>query len=207
MKNRRRSITTEAPPQSSPDLTTQPRAEPLPLSPAVPDIRLRSRGPMFYVCLGVIGLAVPLVLGLLLWFLNASGPQRQTVPKAAARRLMSEEELLCESFAEKKNTGDPAAKALLPPMPAWPEAAVGQEDADHLQADLFLREVARIETVRPMPGAQRFVLTTDGNVAAPPLSVQTATGVERSQRTMTNPEIVVEVRGGLIHAVRARLGS
>jgi hypothetical protein len=206
MKKRRRSITTEASPRSSPDLTTQPRAEPLsPLSPAVPDIRLRSRRPMFYVVLCVIGLAIPLALGLLLWFVLSSEPRPQNM--AAAPLLVSEEEHRCERFAWLKNAGDPAAQALLPPKAVWPEGAVGQEEADHLQADLFLREVHQIVTVRPEPGAERFALTTEGNVAAPALSVQIATGVERSQRTMTNPEIIVEVRGGLIYAVRARLGS
>jgi hypothetical protein len=123
---------------------------------------------------------------------------------------MSEAANLCVRFIEQKNAGDPAPAALLLPRPAWPEEAVAQEEADHLQADLFLREVPLIEGMRPEPGAgdARFILMTQGNVAAPPLSVRTANNnVERSQRTMTNPEIIVEIRDGKVRALRAQLGS
>jgi hypothetical protein len=37
------------------------------------------------------------------------------------------------------------------------------------------------------------------------MDVQTPNGVERGQRQMTNPDVVVEVRGGKIYGVRAEL--
>jgi hypothetical protein len=176
----------------------------------MPDIRRSSLGPLFYAWGGAFGLAILLGVGLLFWFPGHSEPRVQTAP-----RLLTEEERLCERFARLKNAADPAADALLPPKPAWPEKPIDQEEADRLQADLFLRSVLRIESIRPEPGpagTQRFALTTEGNVAAPALSVRTTdvkgdSRVERSQRTMSNPELIIEVRGGILHALRARLAS
>jgi hypothetical protein len=207
MKKSHPAITGEAPRRSSEDLTTQPREfpNPPPVSPGTPDICLPSRSPLAYVCLATVGMAILMGLGLLFWRVSSSEPSPAPVP-----RVMSDEERLCNRFAEIKNAGDPAANALLPPKPDWPEKAVGQREGDRLQADLFLREVVRIESVRAQRGPAgdtRFILATQGNVAAPPLSVRTAKDIERSQRTMTNPEIIVEVRGGTIHALRAQLGS
>ncbi len=116
------------------------------------------------------------------------------------------EKLLCDRFARLHNTGDPAASALLGRVPAVPDAPVSSEEINRLQADYFLREPLEILQVDPERGSRgRFVFVTRGNVAAPTLSERTPTGVERSQRTMSNPDIVVEVRDGKIYGVRAEL--
>lgn len=123
--------------------------------------------------------------------------------------VITEEHRLCLRFQSLKNASDPGAMALLDPTPALPSGPVSPEEADHIQADLFLREAARVEGVTPdRTGMGRFVLSTKGNVAAPTLEVALPGGkIERSQRTMTNPNIHVEVRNGRIHGVRAALGQ
>ena len=49
------------------------------------------------------------------------------------------------------------------------------------------------------------MLYTKGNVSAPTLDVKTETGMEAAQRTMANPDLVVEVRNGRIYGVAAHL--
>jgi hypothetical protein len=121
-------------------------------------------------------------------------------------RELTEEELLCDRFARLHNAGDPAAAALLGRVPAVPDAPVTSQEVNRLQADYFLREPIEIRQVGPERGSRgRFVFVTKGNVAAPTLPEQTPTGVERSQRTMSNPDVVVEVRDGKIYGVRAEL--
>jgi hypothetical protein len=124
----------------------------------------------------------------------------------ALPRELTEEELLCDRFARLHNAGDPAAAALLGRVPAVPGAPVTSEEVNRLQADYFLREPVDIRQVGPERGSRgRFVFVTKGNVAAPTLPERTPTGVERNQRTMSNPDVVVEVRDGKIYGVRAEL--
>jgi hypothetical protein len=111
---------------------------------------------------------------------------------------------LCKEYAALKNAGDPSADQLLATLPAAPPEPISPEQADRFQADCFLYQDIRILFVHLGPPNQ-FVLVTKGNVSAPTLQVRTAKGVDRTQRTMVNPDLIVEVRDGRIHGVRAKM--
>ena len=104
--------------------------------------------------------------------------------------------LLCYQFRDRKNAGDPTAADLLGPAPVVPATPVSPEEADRLQTEFFLRQDLRLVGVAWDAQPRKPVLYTHGNVAAPTLPVQTGAGVETAQRTMANPDLVVEVRGG-----------
>jgi hypothetical protein len=117
---------------------------------------------------------------------------------------------LVQEFARLKNAGDPAADLLLAPAPQVPEMPISQEEAGRLDAEFILRDRYQVAEVRPLKAASptpasRFVLVLKGSVASQRLQVQTPTGVDRVQRTMHNPDVIVEVRDGAIHGVRAKL--
>ena len=73
------------------------------------------------------------------------------------------------------------------------------------------------DRVRPQPlgsfgdcahlavGVEAVHLVAKGNVAAPRLEIQDGASLDSEQRTMANPDLTVEVRGGRIVGVEARL--
>lgn len=113
---------------------------------------------------------------------------------------------LCEQYKELKNDGDASANQLLATLPEVPADPMSQEQADRFQVDCFLHQNIRIVSIR-VSSSNRFILSTHGNVSAPAISVRGAHGVERIQRTMSNPDLCVEVRNGKLHGVRAELHS
>jgi hypothetical protein len=205
--SRRRShtgITRQPRPKAAPRedrLTTAPPAPVLP--PKAGPERPRSQARYWVpACLAAFLLAVGAWVAYQAW---AGWPAFTGNVKPPAQEL-TEEKLLCDRFARLHNAGDPAADALLGRLPAVPDTPVTSEEINRLQADYFLREPLEIRQVEPERGsAGRFVFVTRGNVAAPILPERTPTGVERSQRTMSNPDVVVEVRDGKIYGVRAEL--
>ncbi len=74
-----------------------------------------------------------------------------------------------------------------------------------MQTDFFLRQDVHIVGAGRDKATGALVLYTKGNVSAPTLEVKTPTGVETAQRTMANPDLVVEVRDGSIYGVAAHL--
>src|SRR5262249_51984305 len=116
---------------------------------------------------------------------------------------------VCQDFLQLKNAGSPLADSLLGRQPVVPNAPVTEDEASRLQVDFFLREPIQVLAVQPAdkshPTIFRFV--TRGNVAAPTIPILTARGVDRSQRTMTNPDLIVEVRDGKIYGLSAHLGD
>ena len=122
-----------------------------------------------------------------------------------SRVPMMDNERFCAKFIRLKNAGDPAAVNLLGSAPAVPAAPVSRAEADHLQADFFLQQDIRIVGVGRDRRTQALVLYTKGNVFAPTLQVRTTDGVETAQRTMSNPDLTVEVRDGRIYGVAANL--
>jgi hypothetical protein len=128
--------------------------------------------------------------------------------------VFAEEFSLCQRFADLKNAGDPAAADLLGPRPAVPVEPVTPAEAEHLDVEFFLRRPLQILQVKPArppfratDGEQipRFILTTRGSCASEPLHVQGSTGVDRLQRVVTNPELVVEVRCDRLYGVEVHL--
>jgi len=115
-------------------------------------------------------------------------------------------ERLCQQFMALKNRGDPAANDLLTAAPAVPATAVSEEEAGRLDTRFILREPYEIIDVQPdADDPAHCVLVCKGNCSSQPLSVRTGEGVERSQRLLLNPDIVVELSDGKIDGVRVRL--
>jgi hypothetical protein len=118
-------------------------------------------------------------------------------------------EVLCREFAALKNANDPRADELLGPAPPLPEGQVTPQEAAVLDAEFVLRRPFRVLEVRPVmsggdasaSGHPRFKLVVKGGLASEMLHVE---GDSRpSQRVLHNPDILVEVREGKIHGVRA----
>jgi len=122
----------------------------------------------------------------------------------------SEEDRLCDQFMWKRRAGDPTANLLLgreavPPAGEWTE-----DDAEQFQTDTFLRDPnLHIVTIRRGPvtrGIPSYVFVTQGNVAAPRLSIRKKDGrLSSEQRTMTNADLHVGVHGGKVWGVRSKL--
>jgi hypothetical protein len=119
----------------------------------------------------------------------------------------SPEEQVCRRFMALKNAGDPQAEALLAPRPRVPDTAVSEAEADRLDADIMLHQDYRIRDLVPLGGGllSRFVLVVEGSVTSERILVRTPTGTDANQRSMWSPDLIVEVRDGKIHGVRARL--
>lgn len=117
-----------------------------------------------------------------------------------------EEVQIVERFMALKNADDPEAEQLLAPPPVIADKPVSEWEANRIQTECFLRQNIRILSVRPT-WEKRWVLATKGNVSAPMLPVRTANGVDRIQRTMSNPDLIVEVRDGKVHGIRAQMPS
>lgn len=207
-------------PRSHPEIRKQPPAAPregdrpagaAPGIPAVPD--LRGPGKKWPLVPWVLGGLFLAVLVPVFFSVNSEPLPPQTGGPPPEPAAVTDEHLLCVRFANLRNAKDPAADALLGRVPAVPDGPVSSEEVSRLQADYFLREpveILRVGPERPSRGkpaspTARFVLVTKGNVAAPTLQERTPTGVERSQRTLSNPDVVVEVRDCHIYGVGARL--
>jgi hypothetical protein len=147
----------------------------------------RSRRPL-------VGLAVGLVvlLGLGYAWVRYADPVHAQ-PRSVGRHFM-----------ELKNAGDPRADDLLGPAPVIPDEPVSEAEADRLDAEVLLHGRLQIKDVRAEDGSH-LALAAQGSYSARPLQVQTASGVERSQRVLTNPDIIVEVRDGKLYGVRLQL--
>jgi hypothetical protein len=114
--------------------------------------------------------------------------------------------VLCWRFAALKNAREPGAERLLAPAPTVPPEAVTPEEADRIDAGAFLREGLLVLDVRPVSRDQStrpFLLVTKGSASSAPLRVRAGDKVDRIQRMVVNPNVLVEVRDGRIYPIRA----
>jgi hypothetical protein len=121
---------------------------------------------------------------------------------------LSAADRVIDAFVSARRNGGEQALELLGPAPVFPEQGVSEAEAERLQTESFLRaDLKFVDVWRGEPDVPgRYTLATRGNVSAPPLRIQTAKGVDPpSQRFMTNPDLVVEVRGGKVYGVRSEL--
>ncbi len=126
----------------------------------------------------------------------------------AARPIFTADdpEQFCRQFADLKNADDPQADTLLGPPPAVPAVPVTREEADRLDAEIMLRQAFHVRKVYRDPGGlARFVLVAEGALSSERITIQAPRGPEVGQRAMWSPDLVVEVRDGQLHGVRARL--
>jgi hypothetical protein len=164
----------------------------------------RSRRTLFVVGLIVLGVAAIVLGGMWIddfhfgdfYFHDFSFRHVEKAPEAVAAETQ-----VMERFTSLKNAGDSAADELLAPLPAVSLEPISQEEADRFKVNGFLHRNIRIQSVRAV-SSHRFLLTTEGNWSAPPLQVRSAHGVDRIQRILFNPDLLVEVRDGIIHGIR-----
>jgi hypothetical protein len=189
-----------------------PRARPPYGADDAPNVRPRFLGLPRTGAL-LIGLIVFLLAGGAIWWLllrstaaSVGGPATPT-PAAGdwSQTPVSEDEHICARFVRLKNAGDPAAFDLLGPAPAMPDGPLTLDQADRLETEYFLRQDVRFTGAGRDPRTGALVLYAKGNVSAPTLRVTTGEGAENVQRTMSNPDLTVEVRDGRIYGVAAGL--
>jgi hypothetical protein len=198
------------------DFTHVPPAPARPAVPpgGVPDLQL----PGLWGRRTALGVAVAVIFATLLiglgWFnraalLSAFGSNSGApldVDADWSKAPVNEDERVAAEFVQLKNAGDPSAAGLLGRTPASPPDAVSRAEADRLQTDFFLRQDLHIVGARRGRSPGTLVLATKGNVSAPGLLVQEGAAASSEQRTMSNPDLTVEVRDGKIFGVRCDLG-
>jgi hypothetical protein len=151
------------------------------------------------------GLAV--AAGVAFFFLGRLGLSSEPEP---AKPSAPPVDAAVKEFARLKNAHDPAANDLLAPEPEVPAEPVSEAEKERLDANFILRRPFEVSAIRVLAdgatGVRRYVLVIEGGVASQPMSWHTAAGkVEKGQRLLNNPDVVVEVRDGKIHGVRAGL--
>jgi hypothetical protein len=118
----------------------------------------------------------------------------------------SEAAAICLAFQHLKNAGDPKALDLLAPAPREPDGPVTEEEANRINLAVFLRQPIEIVAIKPhRKMANRFLLVTRGSVVGPVLTVLPSTAA--ANRTIGDPDIIVDVLDGKIHGVRAKLNK
>jgi len=155
--------------------------------------------------LGLLWLALVVIVGGAAWAVHERGRTQEEgggSPNAGQENL-----ILCWRFAALKNGRQAGADELLGPAAKAPAQPVTPEEAARINADAFLRADLLVLDVRPddsARGGHRFVLVTKGTATGEPLRVRSSEAVERTQQMVTNPELVIDVYDGRIHAVRAQ---
>jgi hypothetical protein len=127
----------------------------------------------------------------------------------------TEKENVLDRFVKLRNAGDPSAEQLLPRKEGLPEQPVPEAEWLRLSLDRALREpglkvahVCRGEPdgeggLKDVPG--RWTLVTSGSFSGPPFSVREPDGrvSVNCQKHYSDSAVIVEVKGGKVHGVRA----
>jgi hypothetical protein len=117
-------------------------------------------------------------------------------------RLLEGGEAVAHRFAVATANKALDASPYLPPAPGLPEGPVSEPEADlwaakHVLAHPSLR-VVRVTSAGP----GRYRLEARCKINPPPLDVREGSGrVVRSSQSRYNPDVIVEVRDGKVHAV------
>ena len=126
----------------------------------------------------------------------------------------TEEDRLVDAFRKARN-GDAKATLNLAPEPVFDDEPVSEAEGDAKQSHYILHRVRQVVAVRSgEPGkgkdwldtTHRYTLTTRVSGTAPKVTVKVGDRVGfPTELSIMHPDIVVEVRGGKIHALRAEL--
>jgi hypothetical protein len=122
---------------------------------------------------------------------------------------------LVARFVALHNEKDPAAAGLLGPPVTTSGRWLGEGEAEAYQADFCLRSALKVVGVYPGDpdgsGRQRgvaghYTLATSGSVGTAEMRTRLASGREWvGSYVLTNPDVIVEVRGGKIYGLRTAL--
>ena len=128
--------------------------------------------------------------------------------------LTEEEDRLVDAFRKARNE-DGKSTLNLAPEPTIDRNPVSEDEWEAMQSHYILHRVKRVIAIRagePGKGTKwlktphRYTLTTKVGIATPKVAVKVGDRVEApSSLLITNPDIVVEVRDGKIHALRAEI--
>lgn len=125
----------------------------------------------------------------------------------------TDEDRLVEAFQKARNK-DGKSTLNLAPDPVFDDKPVSEAEAEALQSHYILHRVKRVVAIRAgepgkgtkwLPTPHRYTLTTKVGVATPKVAVQVGDRIEAPNLIITNPDIIVEVRNGKIHALRAEI--
>jgi hypothetical protein len=159
----------------------------------------------------LLGFAAVAVMAAVLFYLGGlSGwrPPGHEVHGTSPPEPDSPELQLCRQFMGLKNAGDPRAAEFLEPAPNVPASPVTQAEAGLLDAQFMLHTDYEIRGIRAVPtrdAPPRFVLALHGGGACQELLVRSGSQVDRIQRVVRDPDLVVEVRDGKLHGLELRL--
>jgi len=128
----------------------------------------------------------------------------------AAARLERDRAVVAR-FVELKGADDARAADLLNPAPPVPAEPMSQEEFDRFVLDSMLHSDLHFKRLRPQPAGApaagsrppRFVISTEGVFNSPRLQVRTGTEAKPQQRSLYNPDVVVEVVDGKLRCVAA----
>jgi hypothetical protein len=116
---------------------------------------------------------------------------------------------LVQQFARLKNAGDNTANDLIAPGPDLSQTVIEEEDKPAFDAAFVLHEPSQIVEIIPDdPTAlfPRFAFVLKGGFATPKVTIRNKNGLQAgSQRILSNPEVLVEVREGRIHPLKVGL--
>ena len=127
----------------------------------------------------------------------------------------TEEDRLVDAFRNARNENAKATSNLAPD-PVFDDKPVSEAEEDAMQAGYFLHGARQIVAIRAgefdekqrtwLKTPHRYTLTTRIQGSTPKVAVKVGGRVEAPRGLfMIDPDIVVEVRDGKIHALRADL--
>ncbi len=117
-------------------------------------------------------------------------------------RLLGKDEALIHRFALWTLSGDKRAREMLPAAPAVPDQSMSEAEADVWSAAYILTH-PDLRVVKVSPAAKgAFKMETKCKINPPLLRIREKDGrVVNSSQSRFNPDVIVEVRGGKIHAL------
>jgi hypothetical protein len=128
---------------------------------------------------------------------------------------VTDEDKVIDRFVRLRKANDPDALKLLRPLPPE-DQPINDADFESVAANYFLRSPQlRIIDVwkgepgsdgKPRPAPGRYILVTKGSVSTPVLRIRNAGGGDSpSQMHMSHPDLVVEVKDGVIRPLRTEM--
>ena len=126
----------------------------------------------------------------------------------------TEADRLVDAFRTARNE-DAESSLNLAPDPVFDDKPVGENEGEAMHAAYILhrvRKIVEISAGEPVKGGgwwdtpRRYTLATRGQYSAPKVAIEIAGRVQTpASLFIIDPDIVVEVRDGKIHALRAEM--
>jgi hypothetical protein len=158
--------------------------------------------------------AAALVASVWFYLKTPEQPNRVVLTGRPTSGPITDEFRLVDAFRTSRNA-DAKSTLNLAPEPVFDDKPVGEEEGEAMHATYILhrvREVVDISAGEPVKGGgwldtpRRYTLATRGQYNAPKVAVEIAGRVQSpASLFIIDPDIVVEVRDGKIHALRTEM--